>query len=185
MGGVVEVLSGATIQYNSFCLGHCFYVNSKGIPMRHMLLAALATIAIVSISSAANQPNFNGEWKMNPAKSSYAGFPAPASMTRKIELAASSLIIVENQSGGASDGTTTRKYTTDGKSSAFEINGTPITGSAVWDGAALIVNTSVESVGLTFKDRMSLSADGKELTSVVQIASQQGPAELTIVFDRQ
>jgi hypothetical protein len=153
--------------------------------MRHMLLAALATIAIVSISSAANQPNFGGEWKMNPAKSNYAGFPAPASMTRKIELAEPSLVIVENQSGGASDGTTTRKYTTDGKSSAFEINGTPITGSAVWDGAALIVSTSVESVGLTFKDRMSLSADGKELTSVVQIASQQGPAELTIVFDRQ
>jgi hypothetical protein len=150
-----------------------------------MLLAALATIAIVSISSAANQPNFGGEWKMNPAKSNYAGFPAPASMTRKIELAEPSLVIVENQSGGASDGTTTRKYTTDGKSSAFEINGTPITGSAVWDGAALIVSTSVESVGLTFKDRMSLSADGKELTSVVQIASQQGPAELTIVFDRQ
>ena len=153
--------------------------------MRHMLLAALATIAIVSISSAANQPNFGGEWKMNPAKSNYAGFPAPASMTRKIELAEPSLVIVENQSGGASDGTTTRKYTTDGKSSAFEINGTPISGSAVWDGAALIVSTSVESVGLTFKDRMSLSADGKELTSVVQIASQQGPAELTIVFDRQ
>jgi hypothetical protein len=150
-----------------------------------MLLAAFATIAIVSISSAANQPNFNGEWKMNPAKSNYAGFPAPASMTRKIELAEPSLVIVENQSGGASDGTTTRTYTTDGKSSAFEINGTAITGSAVWDGAALIVNTSVESAGLTFKDRMSLSADGKELTSVVQIASQQGPAELTIVFDRQ
>jgi hypothetical protein len=153
--------------------------------MRHMLLAALATIAIAGISAAANQPNFNGDWKMNPAKSNYAGFPAPASMTRKIELTEPSLVIVENQSGGASDGTTTRKYTTDGKSSAFEINGTAITGSAVWDGAALIVNTIVESVGLTFKDRMSLSADGKELTSVVQIASQQGPAELTIVFDRQ
>jgi hypothetical protein len=150
-----------------------------------MLLAALATIAIVSIGVAANQPNFNGEWKMNPAKSNYGPFPAPASMVRRITLAEVTLVIVEDQSGGASDGTTTRKYTTDGKSSSFEINGTPITGSATWDGAAIIVNTSVESVGLTFKDKMSLSADGKELTSVVQIASQQGPAELTIVFDRQ
>src|ERR1700685_2756101 len=91
----------------------------KGIPMRHMLLAALATIAIVSISSAANQPNFNGEWKMNPAKSNYAGFPAPASMTRKIELAEPSLVIVENQSGGASDGTPTRKSTNAAQLRAF------------------------------------------------------------------
>jgi len=153
--------------------------------MRHILLAAFAMIAVSSVGSAADQPKFSGDWKMNPAKSNYAGFPAPASMTRKIELAEPSLVIVENQSGGASDGTTTRKYTTDGKSSAFEINGTAITGSATWDGSALIVNTIVESVGLTFKDRMSLSPDGKELTSVVQIATQQGPAELTIVFDRQ
>jgi len=153
--------------------------------MRHILLAAFAMIATSGVSAAADQPKFSGEWKMNPAKSNYAGFPAPASMTRKIELTEPSLVIVENQSGGPSAGTTTRTYTTDGKSSAFEINGTPITGSATWDAGALIVNTSVESVGLTFKDRMSLSADGKELTSVVQIASQQGPAELTIVFDRQ
>jgi len=122
---------------------------------------------------------------MNPAKSNYGGFPAPASMVRKIKLAEPSLVIVEDQSGGPTDGTTTRKYTTDGKSSAFEINGTPILGSATWDGAAIIVNTIVEGVGLSFKDRMSLSADGKELTSVVQIESQQGPAEVTIVFDRQ
>lgn len=153
--------------------------------MRHILLAAFAVIATSGVSAAADQPKFSGEWKMNPAKSNYAGFPAPALFTRKIELAGTSLVIVENQSGGPSDGTTTRTYTTDGKSSAFEINGTPITGSAAWDNTALIVNTAVESVGLTFKDRMSLSADGKELTSVVQIASQQGPAELTIVFDRQ
>jgi hypothetical protein len=153
--------------------------------MRHILLAALAMIAVSSIGTAADKPSFSGEWKMNPAKSNYNGFPAPASMVRKISLADTSLVIVENQTGGASDGTTTRNYTTDGKPSAFEINGTPITGSATWDGAAIIVNTIVESVGLSFKDRMSLSADGKELTSVVQIATQQGPAEVTIVFDRQ
>jgi hypothetical protein len=149
------------------------------------ILLALAMIAIANVGSAADAPKFSGEWKMNPAKSNYGGFPAPASMVRKIALTEPTLVIVEEQTGGASDGTTTRKYTTDGKASAFEINGTPIVGSATWDGAAIIVNSIVESVGLSFKDRMSLSADGRELTSLVQIASQQGPAELTIVFDRQ
>jgi len=153
--------------------------------MRQILLAALAMSAMCSVGMTADAPNFSGEWKMNPAKSNYGPFPAPASMVRKIELTEPSLVIVENQTGGASDGTTTRKYTTDGKSSAFEINGTAVVGSATWDGAALIVNTTVDSVGLSFKDRMSLSDDGKQLTSVVQIATQQGPAEVTIVFDRQ
>jgi hypothetical protein len=161
------------------------FASIPGDPKMKLILLALAMAALSNIGSAADMPKFSGEWKMNPAKSNYAGFPAPASMVRKIALTEPSLVIVEEQTGGASDGTTTRKYTTDGKASAFEINGTAIVGSAAWDGAAIIVNTIVESVGLSFKDRMSLSADGKELTSVVQIASQQGPAELTIVFDRQ
>ena len=50
---------------------------------------------------------------------------------------------------------------------------------------ALVATTTLDSVGLKFKDNMSLSADGKVLTSKVQIASGQGDAELTIVFDRQ
>jgi hypothetical protein len=32
---------------------------------------------------------------------------------------------------------------------------------------------------------MSLSADGKTLTSKVQIATSQGDGDVTIVFDRQ
>ena len=36
-----------------------------------------------------------------------------------------------------------------------------------------------------FTDRMSLSPDGKTLTSKVQITSSQGGGDVTIVFDRQ
>jgi hypothetical protein len=153
--------------------------------MKHILLAVLAMLVIGGASSAADKPNFSGAWKMNPAKSNYGAFPAPTSMVRKITLADPTLVIVEDQSGGGTDGTTTRTYTTDGKSSSFEINGTPISGSANWDSSDLIVYTVVDSAGLAFKDRMSLSTDGKELTSKVQMKSGQGDAEVTIVFDRQ
>jgi hypothetical protein len=153
--------------------------------MKHNLLAVLAMLVISAASSAADKPNFSGAWKMNPAKSNYGAFPAPTSMTRKITLADPSLVIVEDQSGGGTDGTTTRTYTTDGKSSSFEINGTAISGSANWDSSDLIVYTVVDSAGLAFKDRMSLSTDGKELTSKVLMKSGQGDAEVTIVFDRQ
>jgi hypothetical protein len=43
----------------------------------------------------------------------------------------------------------------------------------------------MDTVGLKFTDKMSLSADGKSLTSKVLMATSQGDAELTIVFDRQ
>jgi hypothetical protein len=153
--------------------------------MKQMLPALLAMLVITGVSSAGDKPNFTGEWKMNPTKSNYGAFPAPTSMVRKITLADPSLVIVENQTGGGTDGITTRTYTTDGKSSSFEINGTPLVGSATWDGSDLTVITLVESAGLAFKDKMSLSSDGKELTSKVLVKSGQGDAEITIVFDRQ
>jgi hypothetical protein len=153
--------------------------------MKHSLLAAVALIALTGIGMAADKPSFSGEWKMNPAKSNYGPFPPPTALLRKVTLAEPTLTIVDDQTGGGADGTTTRKYTTDGKSVSFDINGTPVVGSAAWDGSSIIVSTAVDSVGLSFKDKMSLSADGKELTSKVQVASGQGEAELTIVFDRQ
>jgi hypothetical protein len=81
--------------------------------------------------------------------------------------------------------TTTRKLTTDGQPAALELNGFPAVCSAVWDGKDIIATTNMESAGLKFMDRMSLSADGKTLTSKVQIASAQGNGDVTIVFDRQ
>jgi hypothetical protein len=175
----LSVLSASTIQYN--CLNFNFEVGF----MRYVLLAAAALIAISGMSAAADKPGFSGEWKMNPSKSNYGPFPPPTALLRKVTLAAPSLVIVDNQTGGGADGTTTRTYSTDGKSSTFEINGAQVTGSAAWDGAAIVVTTSVESAGVSFKDKMSLSADAKELTSNVKIVSGQGDAELTIVFDRQ
>jgi hypothetical protein len=47
------------------------------------------------------------------------------------------------------------------------------------------VQSKVTTAGLQFNDRMSLSEDGKLLTSKVQILSDQGDVEMTIVFDRQ
>jgi hypothetical protein len=45
--------------------------------------------------------------------------------------------------------------------------------------------TTIDIIGLSFKDNMSLSADGQELTSRVQITSDEGVSEMTLVFDRR
>jgi hypothetical protein len=166
--------------------------------MKRVLIAAFAMLTIAAGAVAAekpaaaadkaatsNKPNFSGEWTMNAAKSNFGQLPAPAKFVRKIQHSEPSLTVIEEQSAGGSDSTTTRRITTDGKSVTLELNGAPALCSSVWDGADLVATTALDTVGLKFTDRMSLSSDGKVLTSKVQIVSPQGDAELIIVFDRQ
>jgi hypothetical protein len=83
--------------------------------MKHLLLAALTLIAVTSTIAAADKPAFSGEWKMNPSKSNYGAFPPPTALSRRVTLAEPALVIVDDQTGGTSAGTTTRTYSTDGK----------------------------------------------------------------------
>jgi hypothetical protein len=153
--------------------------------MKYWLFTLVAVAVVASAAAVSHKPDFSGEWKMNAAKSNYGAIPAPTLFVRKIVHAEPNITIVEEQSGGGSDGTITRKMTTDGKPASIDINGTPVACSAAWEGSALIATTSVDSAGVTFKDKMSLSEDGKTLTSVVKITSPQGEGELTIVFEHQ
>ena len=164
--------------------------------MKRVLIAALATLTIAAFAVAAEKPaapnkaaaslkpNFSGEWTMNAAKSNFGQLPPPTKFVRKIQHSEPSLTVIEEQTAGGSDSTTTRKITTDGKSVTLELNGAAALCSAVWDGTDIVATTTLDSVGLKFTDRMSLSTDGKTLTSKVKIATPQGDGELIIVFDR-
>ncbi|HXP25998.1 MAG TPA: hypothetical protein VN891_09450 [Steroidobacteraceae bacterium] len=159
--------------------------------MKRVLIAALAILTIAAGAAAADKPkasdkpNYSGEWKMNPTASNFGQFPPPNSFVRKIQHADPALNIVEDQAAGGAESTTARKMTTDGKPAALELNGYPAVCSAVWDGKDIVATTNMESAGVKFTDRMSLSPDGKTLTSKVQITSSQGGGDVTIVFDRQ
>ncbi len=158
--------------------------------MKRVLIAAFAMLSIAAGAVAANKaiptdkPNFSGEWVMNVAKSNFGQLPPPAKFVRKIQHSGPSLTIIEEQSAAGNDSTTARRITTDGKSVTLELNGAAAMCSSVWDGNDIVATTSLDSVGLKFTDRMSLSSDGKVLTSKVQMATPQGNADLTIVFDR-
>jgi hypothetical protein len=153
--------------------------------MNRVTIAAIAILALSGVAAAADKPNFSGEWKMNAAKSDFGTFPPPASFVRKITHKDPSLTIVENQSANGADTTTTRTLTTDGKVSTLDMNGIAAACTADWEGTALIATTILDSLGLKFKDNMSLSSGGNVLTSKVLVGTNQGDAQLTIVFDRQ
>jgi hypothetical protein len=134
---------------------------------------------------AQSKPNFSGSWKMNGAKSDWGLMPAPASIERKITHAEPALTIVEDQDAGFGVQSATRAYTTDGKGSTFMSSGAEVKGTAVWEGNDLVVTSAVDVASLKFVDRMSLSADGKTLTSTITLTSPDGTLDLKVIFDKQ
>jgi hypothetical protein len=155
--------------------------------MKLFALFALAVVSTLANAAPPGQPappNFSGQWKMSAAKSDFGQLPPPTSFVRKIVQAGSSISIVEEQSAGGANSTTTRKLTTDGKAAPLELNGMAAACSAAWAGTDLVATTAMDSAGLRFTDKMSLSADRKTLTSKVHIATPQGEVDVTVVFDR-
>jgi hypothetical protein len=148
------------------------------------LVAAGALTVLAGISFGAEHPNFSGEYKMNAAKSDFGQLPPPTSFVRKIVQSDPSVTIVEEQTAGGANSTTSRKLTTDGKATPEQLNGMTAACSAIWEGSDLVATTAIDNVGLKFTDKMSLSADRKLLTSKVHIATPQGEVDVTMVFDR-
>jgi hypothetical protein len=152
--------------------------------MANLLMSLLAAVVLVT-SQTGPKPNFTGEWKVNLTKSNFGALPPPTSLTRSITHDEPKLTIVEQQVGALGEQSATRTYVTDGTPTTFEAQGATVPTSATWQDNTLLVVSSVEAIGLTFNDRMTLSPDGKTLTSVVHISSPQGDVEMTVVFERE
>jgi hypothetical protein len=149
------------------------------------LLGTVLALALAVAAQPASKPNFSGEWKLNLEKSQFGALPPPTAMTRKITHAEPSLTIDETQTSPLGDQSTTRSYKTDGSAMTFMVQGASVSGSAKWAGNVLEVLSNVEAIGMSFTDKMSLSPDGKTLTSSVQVTTPQGNMDITVVFEKQ
>jgi hypothetical protein len=153
--------------------------------MMKTALGGVVLLVLTGAAAAEEKPNFSGDWTINAAASDYGGLPLPETFTRKITHTEPAITIVEEQTGPGTTPTSTRSMTTDGKPAEVDINGARATLSASWEGSTLTATTVLEDFSLEFVDKMTLSGDGKTLTSVVTIDSPQGAVELKVVFDRQ
>jgi hypothetical protein len=149
------------------------------------LAAGLFALLLVGGQTPTAKPDFSGVWTMNAAKSNFAGLPAPSLFTRTITHAEPSLTIVEVQKSEMGDQNTTRKYVTDGTESIFQSNNIDVKTFALWKDRTLVIESSVEAVGVTYHDTMSLAADGRTLISVVHITSPMGEVDFTVTFDKK
>jgi hypothetical protein len=152
--------------------------------VKQTIATVCALLMLTGSAAAADKPDFSGDWTMNVAKSNFGILPPPISIKRKITHAEPAMTIVEDQDGGAGVVTTTRVYTTDGKETTFTSQGAEVKTAAKWDGDTLVVDSKVDVAGLLFNDKMTLSADGKALTSTIVITSPQGAVDLVVVFER-
>ena len=134
--------------------------------IRMTLQFAFLTLAAASLSVAADQPDFSGNWKMDPTRSDFGGAPPPDSFTRTIEQAGPSLILTDQQTSGQGDDKAVRKYSTDGKETTYQWMGNQVKSAAHWDGNTIVIVGKVDASGteILVNSRLSLSADGKTLT---------------------
>ncbi len=160
--------------------------------MNRRNVAAVLGTAVLLISLpgvAASKPDFSGKWTLNLAKSDYGIMQAqaPQKFERVITQEGAVLKFTTHQSGARGEITTEMAYTTDGKPS---INKTPrgeVTGTAKWDGNALVIASKREVNGATITqdERWTLSGDGKTLTIVNKIGMPAGDTEIRLVLEKQ
>ena len=156
--------------------------------MKSLLKSVLIIAALAGLASAADKPNYSGEWKLNAAKSNFGPLPAPATFTRKVTHAEPSITIEDTQTGtAAGDQHDTHTYTTDGKEITFQANGADVKATLTWEGDALLVNSkaSVQGTDILIKDKITLSDEGKTMTDTIHIGSPQGELDMSIVFEKQ
>ncbi len=153
-----------------------------------ILFAAAAAVLLFSEAPAkAANPNLSGEWKLNLAKSDYGKFPAPISVTRKIDDNGSKLVSITTQKGAQGEVTSKLIYTTDGKESVNEVAGGQSKGTAQWIGGMLIIESSREYQGATLKQKeiWRPSPDGRVLTIDAHVSIPNGEFDVKQVFDKQ
>ena len=158
-------------------------MQNKTTVLRILALALLWGV----VSQASAKPNFSGEWKMNSAKSSFAPLPAPDRMVRKISQHGSHLKIQTTQFGQQREIVTDLAYTTDGAICKNAIRGQEFTGTALWDGDTLVIESKREVQGMEIvqKESWTLSPDGQTLTIANHVQTPQAAFDVTIVLERQ
>jgi hypothetical protein len=145
--------------------------------------------AAAMIHTGSAEPNLSGTWKLDVAKSNFGQMPPPASQVDTITDEGPSVKIAVDQKGGMmGDLAYTEDLTTDGKSATWPgMGGTQVTGSAQWNGSALVIDskTSFQGSDVKIKDTFTLAADGNTLTEVTHVESGMGNFDTTNVFDKQ
>lgn len=154
--------------------------------MKRIAWRLLCATALLALAAAA-KPNFAGDWKLNASKSDFGQFPAPSTMTQKIEHADPSMKVASKMATDNGDFEFTSTYSTDGKETTNAFGPNEMKSTAKYEGEVLVIETKGSFGGndVTMKDQWELSGDGKTITVKRHFASSQGEMDQKLVLEKQ
>jgi hypothetical protein len=159
---------------------------------RKIWMAALAAFVLVCSLSAADKPDFSGEWKLSSPKSDFGPMPGFEKWDLAVTHKDPSLKVKSTMSNPQmGERTTDSEYSTTGEETVTGEGAAASTVSARWDGATLLVksvrkvNMQGEQVEISSQEKWSLSEDGKTLTVDTLIQSPMGELQMKRVMDKQ
>jgi hypothetical protein len=152
---------------------------------RMPMLIALLVFGLAALG--ADKPNFSGEWKLNAGKSDFGPLPTPTSRTDKIDHKDPTLKVSTTQVGQQGEIKFDFAYTTDGKECTNTVRGNPVKSTVKWDGDVLNIDSkgTFNQNEVLFKDKWTLSEDGKILSINRHLASQMGELDQKIILEKQ
>jgi len=163
----------------------------KIIPAVCSVLVTLFVLASPRVGSAQDLPNFSGKWSLDVAKSDFGPMPPPESMTYAIDHKEPALKIVTTQKGQQGETTNERNVTTDGKDNVNKLRmpmgETDVKSTTKWVGKTLTTafKLDMQGMALDIVESWKLSDDGKVLTVLREIGTDQGNFAVTTVFNKQ
>jgi hypothetical protein len=143
-------------------------------------------IVACGLAQGPAKPNFNGVWKMDPARSDYPAGPVSESRLDRIAIDGGNMKDTITQKLRHSDETTYDMiYTIDGKECTNHVNGREVKAKVRWEGDVLVIDSTVFAIrNAQIEDRWALSGDGKTITLKRHMTGAV-TADQTVVFDRQ
>ena len=155
------------------------------------LLVALFVLSSAGVSAAQDVPNFTGKWSLDLSKSDFGPMPPPESMTYVIDHKEPAIKIVSTQKGQQGETTNERNVTTDGKDNVnkmrMPMGETEVKSTTKWAGKTLTTafKLDIQGMALDIVESWKLSDDGKVLTVLREIGTDQGNFAVTTVFNKQ
>lgn len=149
-----------------------------------LIISAMTVCLLAAFATAqTKQPNLTGTWKMNAEKSKFER-GGPSGITIKFDHKDNSLAETLMLVTDGGDRTLDLKYNTDGKETSQDLMGQPGHTTVKWDGSAWLIEWKIE--GASFNRKVTVSADGKSLTMVVNQTSPDGNTSTdTVVLEKQ
>jgi hypothetical protein len=159
------------------------YKMMMKLPRRFLLAGAVCLLATSVF--ATDHPDMSGTWNIDAPKSDFGQGPAPDDLQLKVRVEAADFYVT--QSGGGQPDQDLH-FNSEGKEITNDVPGAKIKGAYHWEGPVLVGELKIatdDGNDMTFKDRISYSADGKVMTLDRAVSGPMGDGKMKIVMNKK